>query len=348
MTNLLTLVTILVTLVSCTILPGHSAAQLDTCALADAASLDFLNSEEIPSVILDTDFAGDVDDVGALAVLHALADAGEAEILGVTISSGNRYAARAVDTINTYYGRPDIPIGATWDPAVSPDSAYTLELALDFPNDIDIVPDAVALYRQLLSEQPDHSVTIVSVGFLTNLHNLLASEPDALSALNGSELVAAKVAKLVAMGGHFPTSELHPDGREYNFALDTEAAYTVIPQWPTPIIFSGFEIGVDIETGALLEAKTPEDNPVRVAYNLFNGGTGRSSWDLTAVHVAVRGLADVWQLCGPGYVSVYPEGRNDWESAQRQYAHYYMVNQASKAQIEALLDSLLIEPAQES
>ena len=60
-------------------------------------------------VIFDTDMAGDVDDVGALAILHAMADLGEAEILAVGISSRNEDVGPVVDAINTWYGRPDIP-----------------------------------------------------------------------------------------------------------------------------------------------------------------------------------------------------------------------------------------------
>ena len=62
-------------------------------------------------IIFDTDMAGDVDDVGALAILHAMADQGEAEILAVGISSRNEDVGPCVDAINTWYGRPDIPIG---------------------------------------------------------------------------------------------------------------------------------------------------------------------------------------------------------------------------------------------
>ena len=321
-------------------------SKAELCSIADPSTLDFLaHTQGVSAIIFDTDFAEDVDDVGALAILHAMADSGEADILGVMISSGDYYALRAVDTVNTYYGRPDIPIGTTWEPAVSVDSNYTLELALDFPNDVEAAPNAIDLYRQLLAEQPDDSVTIVTVGFLTNLQGLLASESDEHSVLSGSELVAAKVAKLVVMGGHYPDSAAHPDDREYNFALDSEATYDVIPNWPTPIVFSGFEIGWDIVTGAILQEVASPDNPVRVAYDLFNGGVGRSSWDLTAVHFAVRGVADVWQLCGPGYNEVYPDGRNRWDS-ETDRAHFYLLNAKSKAEIKTVLDDLLIQPPQ--
>jgi inosine-uridine nucleoside N-ribohydrolase len=316
----------------------------ESCSIADPSNLDFLvNAQGVPAIILDTDFAADVDDVGALAILNAMADSGEADILGVMINSGDYYALRAVDTINTYYGQPDIPIGATWAPAVSVTSKYTLALAVDFPNDLGVTPNAVDLYRQILAEQPDESVTIVSIGFLTNLHGLLASEPDEYSTLGGSALVAAKVRELVVMGGQYPDSASHPDGKEYNFAMDAAATNAVIPNWPTPIVFSGYELGVDIVTGATLQEKTPSDNPMRTAYQLYNGGVGRSSWDLTAAYFAVRGPSDVWQLCGPGYNQVYPDGSNRWDPST-DHAHYYLRNAVSKAQIKALLDDLLTQP----
>lgn len=293
-------------------------------------------------VILDTDFAEDVDDAGALAILHALADKGETEILGVMISSGNRFAPRAVDTVNTYYGRPDIPISVTWDPVVSPESKYTFELAFDFPNDIVGVPEAVDLYREILAQQPDDSVTIVSVGFLTNLRALLRSEPDEHSALDGAGLVAAKVHQLVVMGGHYPDSAQHPAGKEYNFALDAVATYDVIPNWPTPIIFVGFETGVDVVTGVPLQTDTPEDNPVRRAYWLFNQGIGRSSWDLIAAYVAIRGISEEWAMCPGGLNEVSTDGSNRWVDSS-QGNHAFLVRVSPVEQVEARLDDLLVQ-----
>ena len=91
--------------------PGQREAPgVASCSLAEAADLNFLeNDQSVPAIIYDTDYAGDVDDVGALAILHTMADSGEAEILSVMISSGDHYAFRAVDTINTYYGRRIFP-----------------------------------------------------------------------------------------------------------------------------------------------------------------------------------------------------------------------------------------------
>jgi hypothetical protein len=125
---------------------------------------------------------------------------------------------------------------------------------------------------------------MVSVGFLSNLRNLLMTRPDRLSPLDGRELVAGKVRAWVCMGGQFPKG---PEA--CNLRRDAPAAAYAIEHWPTPIIFSGGELGSRIQTGAGL-TKLPADSPVRRAYKLYNGLTNRASWDQTAVLYAVRGL----------------------------------------------------------
>ena len=70
------------------------------------------SSAEPVKVIFDTDMITDFDDVGALACLHALADAGECEILATISSTRGNASVGAVEVINHYYGRPDIPVGA--------------------------------------------------------------------------------------------------------------------------------------------------------------------------------------------------------------------------------------------
>ena len=61
-------------------------------------------------LIFDTDIQGDADDVGAVAVLHALADSGEAEILAMGVSSKNPWSPLCLSALNTYFGRGDIPL----------------------------------------------------------------------------------------------------------------------------------------------------------------------------------------------------------------------------------------------
>ena len=82
----------------------------DLSAIAGATTPDALKPGAA-LVIFDADMSSDIDDIGALATLHALADLGECKILGMGVSSTNGGTAETMDVVNTYYGRPDIPIG---------------------------------------------------------------------------------------------------------------------------------------------------------------------------------------------------------------------------------------------
>ncbi len=64
-------------------------------------------------IIFDTDVGNDVDDVLALSVLHAFQTRGECELLAVTITKPDELAGPFVEAMNTFYGRPGIPIGFT-------------------------------------------------------------------------------------------------------------------------------------------------------------------------------------------------------------------------------------------
>ena len=129
---------------------------------------------------------------------------------------------------------------------------------------------------------------MVSVGFLTNLDALLRSGPDEDSPLDGVELVRRKVKQWVCMGGRFPAST---ENGEFNLATYPEATAYVLAHWPTPSVFSGFEIGVQVKTGArLIREHPPATSPVSRAYLEYTGGKDRESWDQTAALYAVRGL----------------------------------------------------------
>jgi len=292
-------------------------------------------------VIFDTDWGPDVDDVGALAVLHALADNGEVEVLGMAISYPGNQAATSLDAVNTFYGRPDIPIASIDNSRPDP-VAYRIAIADEFPNDVrpGEVEEPVALYRRLLATQPDKSVTIISVGFLTNLAALLQSEGDAVSPLTGPELVQRKVALYVQMGGRYP--EQQPG--DYNLRLDNASSYAVITNWPTPILFSGGEIGEQIITGTerLRDATTP-DNPVRRAYEIFNDFSGRFSWDQTAVLAGVRGPAPLWTVVDQGYFEYDPDGSYRWNAAPDK-DHAFLLADAPVESVADLIESLMAKP----
>jgi len=229
-------------------------------------------------IIYETDMCADVDDVGGLAILHALANNEEAEILAVCFNEVHPDGAPAIDAINTWYGRGDIPIGIYKGNLDSPHGSSYLQYVAKFPHDLEAedAPSALDVYRQVLAAQPDSSVTIVSVGFLNNINDLLIAEPD---------LVARKVKELVQMAG------VYNDGFnlvQHNLVSVSE---NVIQNWPTPIVIS--QEGGSIYTGDNYQS-APQENPAREAYYRYFGSSyrGRPSWDEMAVLYGVRGLSN--------------------------------------------------------
>jgi hypothetical protein len=309
------------------------------------------------SVIFDTDLGYDCDDAGALAVLHALADRGEAEILATMAVVGDPQSAGALDVINTYYGRPELPVGAyqgeRWPDAhpywLKPDTGFLETLVAEYESDIEDktqAQGAVSLYREVLAAQPDASVTVVTVGFLENLAGLLRSPADRHSPLSGRDLVARKVERLVVMGGRYP-----PDLELKDFNLsdgpyrDGRTAGWVVESWPTEIVFSGSEIGDGILTGSRLAESLPA-NPVARAYGLFPGTNWRgerSSWDLTAVLYAVRPDAGLWRLRSDKHLVVNPDGSHAWRPGAVSPRRAFLVEKAPPKSIKNLLDTLLAQ-----
>jgi inosine-uridine nucleoside N-ribohydrolase len=261
----------------------------------------FASCKEKPgpvAVILDTDIAPDYDDIGALAMLHAFADKGEAKILVTVSCNAFETTAPTLSVINTYFNRAAIPIGIvkTDSPNYACPRLWAHGIIAKYPHAVksnDDAMEAVQLYRKILSAQPDTSVTIVSIGMLTNLANLLNSKPDEYSGGDGLQLVKRKVNRLVAMAGGIDSTG--NSGYEWNVMADIPAAQKVFNDWPSPVTLSGFEIGVNIFTGMkLINNEAIKNSPVKDAYHIslnYDGSTiGRYSWDQTAVLIAVRGI----------------------------------------------------------
>ena len=141
----------------------------------------------VPKIILETDIGNDVDDALALDMLYKYLDAGDIDLLGITINKEGTYPAEYTDIMNTWYGYPQIPIGIIHNGADCENDATNYakavcliqkdngELAFkrSLKGDYNQLPEAPALDRKLLAQQPDSSVTIISVGFSTNLARLL-------------------------------------------------------------------------------------------------------------------------------------------------------------------------------
>ncbi len=281
-----------------------------------------------PRIILDTDFGQWFDDVAALAAAHTAADRGHAHLLGVVTNVTNPHNAAAIDAINTYYGRPDLPVGVPATAPTTPDG-YSRTLTEHFPHH-GRPADALTLYRQLLTNSPDHSVTIVAIGALTNLARLQQTDRN---------LITRKITRVVIMGGQYP----HASTPEWNFTLDLHATQRVVTGWPTPIAFTGYEVGAQVFTGSQICTTHPARSPVRAVFKqLYGCGTTTrdGSWDPTALLYALYETRSGMHPTGTGgHNTISRDGRNHWQPGARRQHYLHLTGPARTArQIDALLN----------
>lgn len=304
-----------------------------------------ISCSDIPLIILDTDFGPDYDDVGAVAFLHCAADKGDAKILSTVVSNRYPLAAPCLDIVNMYYNRYDIPIGAPKRGEVNIGSWENwLEMIYrSYPHRLhstEEVPDAVDVYRRILSESENRSVTIVTIGFFTNLAHLLQSSPDQYSKLTGEELVRLKVRKLVSMAGEFPT------GYETNIKVDSKASKYVMENWPTEIVFSGAEVGRHIKTGVrLIQDTTMVRSPVKDIYEhvmnrIERDHKGRSSYDQTAVLYAIYGCSNFFEE-EKGIFITDEEGHNSWIKSEKG-KHTRLILKADSLALAAYIENKMM------
>lgn len=290
------------------------------------------------TVILDTDIGSDCDDVGALALLLEYAKQKRASILSVIYSSGAvPYGVGVVDAINRYYGFDSIPIGASHDGSIGDidDKMDAEKLSKDtaaFGNRVirnADVPEHTELNRKLLSQQPDESVTYITIGHTKALHDLLESSADSHSELNGFDLVTRKIKSWVALGGLCSRTGHYV--KDWNFSFNNAAPYTkrLIERFPKPIYF--VDGGTNVMTGKALK-DTPTGNIVRTAYRDWlwkvekkTLDDQRPSWDLATVCYAIEGLGNYFDFSGFGHLDIDIEKGCRWRESDTQTNQRFVI-----------------------
>lgn len=302
-----------------------------------------LGEDEKPGIILDTDIGGDCDDLGAVAMLYYFAGQGKVTPLA-TVSCVARYSAPLLRALGTYYGYADVPVGCRTAGTDYGAFSYSKYITAYFDTDIKDnteAMDAVELYRKVLSEAEDGSVTIVTIGTLVNLSDLLKTKGDKYSPLDGTALVQQKVKQVIAMGGKFPS------GKETNIKNAPAASQYVNLNWPTPIVYCGFEIADKMLTGKRLD-EIGSSNPVSAGYqqyfNYHTGGKlGRPSWDPLTVYFACAGWSEYYDLCR-GDIYFDDEGNNSFTANAESGARGYLVLKSGYTvdSIAEMLDGLIV------
>lgn len=312
-----------------------------------------LTHAEPVKLIFDTDMGNDVDDLMALIMIHNLQKRGACELLAVTVTKDHPEAASFVDAVNTLYGYPDIPIGVVRDGAAKEPGKFNLlasEKKADgtprYPHDLtrgETAPEAITLIKDILAKQPDGSVVIAQVGFFTNLARLL-DDPEAKA------LAAKKVRFLSLMAGAFQTVNFNTRHLEYNVKLDIPAAQKLAKEWPTPLIWSGFEIGVAAAFPHVVIEQDLEyltHHPLKEAYYLYNPPPhDRPTWDPTSVLYAIYPDRGYFDLSPPGNVIVEEDSATLFRpSKDGKGKHRYLIMSAEQtARVREAIVQLCVEP----
>jgi purine nucleosidase len=308
-------------------------------------------------LIFDTDMGNDIDDAMALSVIHALQSRGECQLLAVTISKDNPWAGRFTDAVNTFYGRPDIPIGVVRNGMAKDDGKYNRQVLEQWLNgrpayayDFDpaTASEAVQLMRRTLAAQPDGSVALVMVGFSTNVIRLLDSKADAVSPLNGVELVKKKVKVLSTMAATFAAPWMGTKA-EYNVQVDVPAAKRLFREWPVDLVVSGWELGhwVQIQGQSMREDyRWVGLHPVKDAYRFYRDGLTKSAaaFDLTSVLWAVRPERGYFGLSPKGQVVINDDGTNSWRPDPTAHSQYLTMTPEQIAVVRETLTLLSSQP----
>ena len=141
------------------------------------------------------------------------------------------------------------------------------------------------------------------------------------------------------MAGRFPS------GSEFNVNRDAPASQLVFNNWPTPVLLSGFEIGMKIKTGLpLVKNESIKNSPVKDVFRICipmsaEDSAGRMSWDETAVLVAAKGYKP-WYKIEKGKMVVANDGSNSW--VNNPAIHSRLVEEESPKVVQGIINTTMM------
>ena len=288
------------------------------------------------NIFLGTDFFGDCDDAVAIRLLCRAHKRGEINLVGIGI---NAYAPTSLDAISgmlNIEGVSGIPVGIDLKGNEFKDDLCRYHGGL-LPYAKERIPkvDAVKVYRSAIASA-DGKVDIAEIGFLHVLSDVLDSDGDEISPLNGVELFKQKVNRVWTMAGKWDED----GGREYNVfchGRSIDGARRLVKSCPVPITFLGFEIGVDVISGSKLDAS----DPLKRVLADYGTPDGRCSWDPMLAHLAILGDADMAGYSEiMGVAAFDPDGCNHFIPDENG-PHGYLIRKFEPQYYADVIDSLI-------
>jgi inosine-uridine nucleoside N-ribohydrolase len=298
---------------------------LANCSSSNSENNNKLLSDK-PIIIFETDIGNDVDDALALDMIYKYVDKKQINLLAICSNKDCEYSTEFIHIMNHWYGYPQVPIGKVINGIDSESDARNYAKYVSLMKDennmelfkrpsfkYDSIPDAVNLYRKILAKQEDNSVTIVSVGFSTNIVRVLHSEADEFSELSGKELIKKKVKLLSIMAGSFT----EPKRAEYNVFKDIPSAKAIVEEWPSQIVFTPYEAGIAVKypaTSIENDFNWTDVHPVVEAYKYYlDMPYDRPTWDLIALLYVVDKSDEYFTESEKGIISINNNGHSFFE-----------------------------------
>ncbi len=289
---------------------------LSLCGLFTVATAQ--TQQKPQAIIFETDMGNDIDDAMALDLLFKNMDQGNINLLGVSVHKNNPHSAEYIDIMRHWYGYKRLPIGVNTTCVTDMDCVDYCTRVCQMSDEQGRplfkrsknpkYEEAVEMYRRLLSQQPDKSVVIVTVGFSTTMSQLLKSGPDKYSPLTGKELVARKVEFFSVMAGEF----VQENFREYNIWNDLEASKHFFAESPVPMVVVPWTLGDQIQyKGRSIENdfNWGVPHPMVEGYKAYlKMPYDRPTWDVISALYACHPDSDMFTLGKKGDVKVVGEG----------------------------------------
>ena len=268
----------------------------------NAPSVPKAQKAEPINLILDADFGSSTDDLFALMMINHFMDEGRVDLKGIIVDREGAKNAGVVDIFNTYYGHPNVPVGLERNGVKNPRCFIPYDGICDLKDvhgnpmfkrsfDENKCMEGYKLYRKLLSEAKDKSITVVAIGFMTTIAQLFESGADEYSKEKGVDLFGKKVKAVYIQSGRFEAGDSLSG---YNMrAASKQAAvfYNNLPK-DVDIIMSPSNIGDLMDYSpkdVLADLSTTERNPIKAVYTHYTCDTGQRMWDTNCLVNAVDG-----------------------------------------------------------
>ncbi|ESN91808.1 hypothetical protein HELRODRAFT_185204 [Helobdella robusta] len=198
-------------------------------------------------VIVDCDPGG--DDAHALIML--LRQTAKIDVIGITVTFGNVYleqVARNAIRILKLNDRLNIPVylgskhglvnrNLSTDYYFGPDGFGNFSddtVLSDYTPYLSNTENATAAMRRMVAQNPANEVTLVAIGPLTNLANVLKEDPE----------FGTKLQETIIMGGNYKSVGNISPYAEFNFFEDPEGANEVMTKWKGTIYLITWELSL--------------------------------------------------------------------------------------------------------